>query len=206
VTLGLLALTAGYVLLHPPVNLAVGGGVLSRMPRSLGPWNGTELSFEDAVVEELKADDVLIRRYENGNDVTWLCIVFHQNNRYGGHDPRVCYQSQGYIIEREHEGPIGASGVPGARWFVAERPGHPRLVAYWWNTAGLTTADSWAFRRQMALTGALQNRSWGAFVRVETPIRDGDERAAELRLRDFGSRVAEVLPAVFATPPAEPAP
>jgi EpsI family protein len=133
----------------------------------------------------------------------WLCIVYHQNRRYGAHDPRLCYESQGYIIEHEHEGSI-PDGTPGgvpSRWFVADRPKHPRLVAYWWTTTGLNTTDSWAFRRRMAAEGVLENRSWGAFVRVETPILKGDEAAAARRLQEFGGRVALALPAVFAEPP-----
>jgi EpsI family protein len=129
----------------------------------------------------------------------WLCIVYHQNRRYGAHDPQLCYESQGYQVEREREGRIddgSARGVP-ARWFTAQRAKSPRLVAYWWSTAGLQTTDVGAFRRQMAVRGALDNRSWGAFVRVETPIVDGDEAAAARRLQEFGARVARALPAVF---------
>ncbi|MEO5616607.1 MAG: exosortase C-terminal domain/associated protein EpsI [Candidatus Eisenbacteria bacterium] len=206
----LLGATAAYGWLNPPANLALGKGVLTRVPQSIGEWNGTELSFEDAVVEELRADDILIRRYERGEDVVWLCIVYHQNRRYGAHDPRLCYESQGYSIERERDGPIeDASSRPvPARWFVAEHARSPRLVAYWWSTTGLATTDPGAFRRQMALRGALDNRSWGAFVRVETPIRAGDEVGAAGRLAEFGARLSGVLPAVFADSlsPAPPAP
>jgi len=199
VILLLLAATAAYGALHPPLNLAAGRGVLARVPERIGEWNGTELSFEDAVVEELRADDILIRRYERGAEVVWLCIVYHQNRRYGAHDPRLCYESQGYVIEREREGRMeGSSGGVPARWFVAERPRGNRLVAYWWSTTGLATTDSWAFRRQMAVRGALDNRSWGAFVRVETPIAGGDEAGAARRLVEFGSQVSGLLPAVFA--------
>jgi len=55
----LLAVTAAYVVLHPPANLAAGHGVLRGCPERFGDWNGTDLSFEDAVVDELKADDLL---------------------------------------------------------------------------------------------------------------------------------------------------
>ena len=195
-----LALTAGYVIAHPPENLALGGSVLAGIPRTLGAWNGAELSFEDAVVDELQADDLLVRRYERGDDLVWLCVVYHQNRRYGAHDPHLCYESQGYTIERERQGPIaaGAHGDIDANWFVAVRPRHPRLVAYWWTTQGLDTRDADEFRRRMALTGALENRSWGAFVRVETPIRNDDEAAAVQRLHEFAGEVARALPVVFA--------
>jgi hypothetical protein len=82
--------------------------------------------------------------------------------------------------------------------FVAERPNDRRLVYYWWTTAGLATADAEAFRRRMALRGVLENRSWGAFVRVETLMDPGEEPRAESDLADFAARVARALPRVLA--------
>lgn len=202
VLLVLLAATAAYVVLHPPVNLAVSHGVLRACPVDFGAWSGSELSFEDAVLEELRADDVLVRRYERGDDVAWLTIVYHQNRRYGAHDPRVCYESQGYVVQ-----PLGrrrvvtGDGSLEVNVFRAVRPQERRLVYHWWATTGLTTVDPAAMQRRMAITGALDNRSWGAFVRVETRLGPGGEVPAAEALDDFTARVAGALPGVFA--PAE---
>ncbi len=197
----MLLATAAYVALNPPVNLAAGHGVLSGCPVRFGDWNGTELSFAEAVVEELKADDLLIRRYQRGEDRAWLCIVYHQNRRYGAHEPQLCYESQGYVLERPTRHRIDDGSPTGleVNQFVAERPHDRRLVYYWWTTAGLATADVGAFRSRMALSGALENRSWGAFVRVEELIR-GDRAAAARALDDFAGRVARELPASLRTP------
>jgi EpsI family protein len=199
----LLALTAAYVLSHPPVNLAIGRGVLARVPGSFGEWNGTELSFEDAVVEDLQSDDLLIRRYARGDDRVWLCIVFHQNRRYGAHDARICYESQGYSVGPERPVRLEDGSPQGltVNRFIADHPSRRRLVYYWWSTRGLSTADAQAFRGRMAVLGALDNRSWGAFVRIETPYREGDEANAEADLREFGNRVARGLPLVLEPPP-----
>jgi EpsI family protein len=196
----LLGATALYVFLHPPENLAAGRGVLANVPVTFGAWNGTELSFEDAVVEELEADDLLIRRYTRGPDHVWLCIVYHQNRRYGAHDPRVCYESQGWLVDPETVVRID-NGTPGGlevNRFLVDRPRQQRLVYYWWSTKDLTTRDRDAFRGRMAILGALDNRSWGAFVRVETPIGKEGRDAAERRLQSFAANVALGLPAVFA--------
>ena len=195
----LLAATAAYVWLHPPENLALGRGALTAVPTEFGPWNGTELSFEDAVVEELQSDDLLIRRYERGDRPVWLCIVYHQHRRYGAHDPQLCYESQGYLIEQKSQAQVDDGHVGGltVNRFVADRPRHQRLVYYWWATRGVATADREEMRRRMMLSGTLDNRSWGAFVRVETAIETGHESGAEQRLQDFASRVARALPAVF---------
>lgn len=196
----LMALTAAVVVLNPPENLAVGRGVLKQVPATFGPWIGTELSFEDAVVEELQADDILIRRYDDGTQPVWLCIVYHQNRRYGAHDPRLCYESQGFVIEREGRATVDDGTPRGMQvnTFLTERQKRKRVVWYWWTTSGLSTSDVGAFRRHMALTGALDNRSWGAFVRVESVAPDGDLNAARARVEDFAARVAKEMPGVFA--------
>ena len=195
----LLLATAVYVQLHPPSNLAVGRGWLAACPATFGPWNGTDLSFENAVIDELKADDLLVRRYRRGDDVTWLCVVYHRHRRYGAHDPRLCYESQGYLLEDRGVGRVG--GGPAAleaNRFVASRGRDRRLVYYWWSTGGYATADGAEFRRRMALEGALDNRSWGTQVRVETPVGGEGETTAAARLDDFATRVAGGLSIAFA--------
>ena len=195
----LLAATAGYQLLNPPVNLAVARGVLRAVPQTFGPWKGTELDFGEAVTEELQADDVLIRRYEDGARSVWLCLVFHQNRRYGAHDPHLCYDSQGFVVSPEGRAVVDDGSPRGleVNTFVAERKGVRRAVWYWWSTRGLTTGDAGSFRSRMAMLGALDNRSWGAFVRVESVARDGDMAAATARVSEFASRISRSLPSVF---------
>jgi hypothetical protein len=53
------------------------------------------------------------------------------------------------------------------------------------------------FRRRLAFSGMLENASWGAFVRVETPIDETATEAAERRLQDFAVEVARALPGVL---------
>lgn len=197
--LALLVATAAYVLLHPPPDLAAGHGALASCPVAFGGWNGTDLSFEDAVLEELRADDVLVRRYVLEDEVAWLTIVYHQNRRYGAHDPRTCYESQGYRVAPLSRRQV-ADGSPGGlqvNVFRADRPRERRLVYFWWTTRGLVTADVGALRQQMALAGALDNRSWGAFVRIETRLGSGGEAVATTSLDDLAARVARALPGVF---------
>lgn len=199
-TLLLLAGTGLYVVLHPPVNLALGRGVLAAFPTAFGDWNGAELSFEDAVVDELEADDLLVRRYQRGDDVAWLCVVYHQNRRYGAHDPRVCYESQGYVVDPDRRITLDNGSPAGllVNRFIAERPRDRRVVYSWWTTRGLSTSDAGTFRDRMALSGVLENRSWGAFVRIESPVRGGNDAAADRVASDFAGRVARALPGVFA--------
>jgi EpsI family protein len=152
------------------------------------------------VREELQADEILIRRYRRSAATVWLCMVYHQNRRFGAHDPRLCYQSQGYLVHPEGRTTIddGHAGGLEVNRFMVERHGEQRVVYYWWTTAGLSTTDAGAFRGRMALRGALDNRSWGAFVRVEALVGQGGVEAARHDADDFASQVAVSLPRVFA--------
>lgn len=199
IALAVLLATATYVVLHPPVNLAEGRGILKSVPASFGEWSGREMSFEDAVVEELRADDLLIRRYEREGAVVWLCVIYHQNKRYGAHDPQLCYESQGYVVGPETRTRIrdGSPGGLEVNTFIAERPHQKRVVDYWWRTGSVSTADAGEFRRRMALSGALENRSWGAFVRVETVVQNGDVAGAARTVAEFSGEVAKALPLAF---------
>lgn len=196
----LLALTAAAVVLTPPVDLSAGHGLLRAVPLQFGPWTGTDSEFEQAVVDELQADDLLIRRYRDGDRGVWLCLVYHQNRRYGSHDPLLCYTSQGYRVSGAGRAVVDDSTATGltVNTCVAARGGERRVVWYWWTTKGLSTADPNAFRSRMAFVGALENRSWGTFVRVESVVHEDGEAAATERVREFAALVARRLPALFA--------
>ena len=196
VVLLLLGVTAALVLHHPPVDLAAGQGALAACPGRFGAWNGSE-----AVLEELRADDVLVRRYVRGGEVAWLTVVVHRHRRYGAHDPVVCYESQGYAVRSlgRRRLPDGSPAGLEVNVFRADRPRETRLVYYWWSSPGLTTADAGRMRERMALAGALDHGSWGAFVRAETRLGPGGIPAARAGLDDFSGRVARALPGLFAT-------
>jgi len=200
----LIGATAAWVALHPPHDYAVGAGALAACPAVLGEWNGTDLSFEDAVIEELRADDILIRRYQRGAERVWLCVVYHQHRRYGAHDPKLCYESQGYDVDRVAPVKIddGSGRGLAVNRFVASKRKERRVVYYWWTTEGLSTADAGDFRRRLAMRGAVGGDAWGAFVRVETVVRDGDDAAAERSVSEFAGSVARKLPGVLGRPAA----
>jgi EpsI family protein len=197
--LAMLGATAAYVVTRPSPDLAVGGHILGALPTRLGAWDGTELSFDDATMEYLDADDLIVRRYERGEEVVWLTIIYHRSKRYGAHDPILCYQSEGYAVldHAPRDLDEGSSGSRAVNRFRAVRPRGERLVYYWWTTAGMTTADVGEFRRRLAFSGVLEGGSWGAFVRVETPVVGGGWPAAEARLAEFSVEVDRILPGVF---------
>lgn len=197
----LLVLTAVYVYLNPPEEMAIGPGSLALFPIELDGWTGTELSFDDVVTQELDADDTLTRRYTRGDDDVWFVVIFHQNQRYGAHEPLVCYRSQGWsVVDQGGRTLDRPAGSFDANWTLIEKRGQSRIALYWWYTAGdLATGDRDEFFARMARSGIVTNVTFGAFVRVSTIVRDGDVHTALNAATEFAESALTRLPALFET-------
>lgn len=197
----LLGLTAAYVQLNPPERLALGPGSLARLPLELDGWSGMDQRFEEVVYEELAADDTLVRKYVRGDsDAVWLVVIFHQNERYGAHDPLVCYKAQGWrILDQGKTRLRRPNDEFDANWILVESEGETRLAFFWWYTAGdLATADRDEFFARMAASGILSNVTFGAFVRASTVVDGDDRERAFEKLTAFCEAALRYLPDLFA--------
>jgi EpsI family protein len=195
----LLILTAAYVYMNPPDRLSLDAGSLSRFPTELGDWSGIERGFDNVVYEELAADDTLVREYDRGDDLIWFVVIFHQNERYGAHEPVVCYRSQGWSIVDEGVRTLWRPDDEfDANWILIESRGETRLALYWWYTAGdLATGDRDQFFARMARSGIVSNVTFGAFIRVSTVVRDGDVDLAFDNVTGFAEEALKHLPGLF---------
>lgn len=195
----LLILTAAYVHMNPPERLALGSGSLSRFPLELDGWSGTDRGFDDVVYEELSADATLVREYRRADDLVWLVVIFHQNERYGAHDPIVCYNSQGWTVVDEGTRALRRPGDEfDAHWLVIESRGQTRAALYWWYTAGdLATGDRDQFFARMARSGIVSNVTFGAFIRVSTVVRGGNVEEALDTVAGFAEGALAHLPGLF---------
>ena len=86
--------------LYKPKSSLRTANVLKMFPDKVGEWVATEeIKMDSTKVEALEPSSLVFRKYENKNkDAVWLCIVYHQNDRWRAHDPQVCYKSQGWSL------------------------------------------------------------------------------------------------------------
>lgn len=89
------------LLFSKPIELPV---PLSKFPKHLGNWVGSELSIPAITREYMEknfADDFFSRRYINSATKTWADVyVVYCSSRPGGirgHRPRVCYAGHGWL-------------------------------------------------------------------------------------------------------------
>ncbi|MCD4690352.1 EpsI family protein, partial [bacterium] len=201
IVVALLAATAVYVQFAPERGMALKDGGLAHFPTEIGEWRSSDLKFADVVYDELDADDTLVREYlRDDGELVWFVIIYHENERYGAHDPMVCYHAQGWEV--------GRTGLPtlaredrsfDANWALVRANGRERLAAYWWYAAGdLATADRDKFLARMASAGIRENVTFGAFIRVSCPVDDGDVESALALIRAFAEEAQPRLSELFA--------
>jgi len=196
----LLGAAALYVRLNPPQRLTLGEESLAAFPVTVGDWRSEDLEFEDAVYQELEADATLVRRYTRDDGATaWFVVVFHQNDRYGAHDPVVCYTAHGWKVTDRGTLPLRrAAGAIEAQWIRLRAGDAERLALYWWYTAGdLATGDRDEFMARMASSGIRSNTTFGAFMRVSAVVENGDLAAAQALAREFAEAALPHLTEVF---------
>lgn len=196
----LLAGTALYVWFHPPARVVLGTDSLESFPSRMGDWVSEDLEFDDVVYRELEADATLVRRYSRDDGaMVWLVAIFHQNDRYGAHDPVVCYTAHGWkVVERGTLRLARRAGDVDAVWIRLSAGAEERLALYWWYTAGdLATGDRDEFMARMASSGILSNTTYGAFIRVSTVIAGGDLASAQARVREFAEGALPHFSEVF---------
>jgi EpsI family protein len=192
---GLLLLLIGvYRIASPP-----GAGAksdLAALPREMLGLSGTDVPTEQAILDDLDPDDLLIRRYTRPDGVPiWVVMIYFVNTRLGGHDPQLCYRSQGYrtkdLPDQQIESAIGRIT---AESFVAIRGMRSERVATVWYTSGEEAiSDVRRYRRQLFFQGLRENRLYGIFVRVSTLESERPGEAEGWNAR-FLAAIVENLP------------
>jgi EpsI family protein len=193
----LLALIGVYRVGFPPAK-----GVesrLSELPAELLGLSGVNIPVEQAILDDLESDDILIRRYIRPDGVpVWVVLIYFVNTRRGGHDPELCYRSQGYRTEGLPGNTIQSetSGVHTEEFLARKAGRNERVATFWYAPGGRIVSDVGNYRRLLFLQGLRQNRTYGAFVRISTLETDQAGLAADWNAR-FVAEVARCLPALI---------
>ncbi len=190
----LLCLLGAYQFAYPPMEGA--DCRLDDLPLVLAGLSGEDLPLEQAVLDDLDPDGLLIRRYRRPDGLPiWVVMIYFVNTRLGGHNPELCYLSQGYRTQERSQVELESSlGRFNAESFLAERPGRRERVATFWYTAGgRALGDVRRYRKQLFIQGLRENRSYGIFIRVST-VESSTKGEAEDWIRRFAAEVADHLP------------
>lgn len=163
---------------------------LLNIPEQIADWHKVkDLTISDNVYAALKPDSLIMREYMNvKGDSLILCIVYHQNERWGAHDPKVCYRSQGWEIQNSNTRTIKNLGnrVLEVNEFVISNKNENRIVTYWWFTSGKKCMSSRLKHMvYMCRNGFMYGYIESGFIRISTPISLNDFRTSRNRMDNF---------------------
>jgi EpsI family protein len=147
---------------------------LSSIPKSFEGWKSADQAFPTEVLENLRVDEYLMRRFTKGYDSVWLYIGYYKSQKEGAmpHSPRQCYPGSGFnpIKNDVVSIPVKYSGVRELRpnRYVFAKGAEREIVIYWYQSRGRIIANEYAEKLYLIRDAILRNRSDGALVRFST--------------------------------------
>lgn len=164
---------------HPP---------LSTFPLSLSDWRGQSQPLAEEVIEASALDDYFFGSYQqNSSSAVSLYVSYYdsQRDRRVVHSPAVCLPGSGWhIVDSAVARPPGTGFVVN-RILIANGDSRA-LVYYWFDQRGRFVTNEWMVKWYLFRDALLTRRTYGAMVRVLTPLQAGESiDKAESRLNAF---------------------
>ncbi len=189
------------------VDTVPSGTPLGKLPTQIGPWTGTEVPLDPAVLDVLGKGIFLNRLYlpassaqvaEAGGQVD-LFIAYFPTQRTGQaiHSPQNCLPGSGWTFDKA--GVTELTDVHGARYRVGDyliSDGREREeVLYWYRSHGRSIANDYLAKLYTLADSIRYRRTDAALIRVVAPVAAGEDRlAAHQRAVRFAEQVAPLLP------------
>lgn len=177
--------------------------LLSSIPKSFEGWESADQAFPTDVLENLRVDEYLMRRFQKGNDSVWLYVGYYKNQKEGAmpHSPRHCYPGSGFNPIRNDivSIPVNYLGVSEIRpnRYVFAKGAEREIVIYWYQSRGRVIANEYVEKVYLIRDAILRNRSDGALVRFSMSATAETEESATRRLIVFVSDYYPNIPRVI---------
>ncbi|MFQ5457483.1 MAG: exosortase C-terminal domain/associated protein EpsI [Myxococcota bacterium] len=174
---------------------------LDAVPGRIGTWMSRgDITMPQYVLDILRPDALISREYEDSEGRTiFLFAQFHGTNRWGAHQPEVCFTSQGWSIEYQQLSSTVSETLPGtdvtANRFIARRGPATQIVLYWWfSSNNFQTASRTAQMLDSLRTQILTGEGGGnGFIEVATAVNPETQAEDEERLRRFAAALVPIF-------------
>lgn len=186
-----------YSLTYKPGRLPTGLSPLT-IPNQIGSWTRVQdLTISNAAYKALDPDSLIIREYRNDkNHRLSLTIVYHENARWGAHNPQVCYKSQGWRILSSNKRGINTllDRAFEINQFAVTKNDSIYLISYWWYTSGKRQmASRLKHMFYMSLNGFLHGHIESGFVSLSTSVSGYSEESSQKIVNDFCASFVPIL-------------
>lgn len=174
---------------------------LKEFPTQVGKWRqvGTDVRFDKATEQVLRADDYLSRAYAGpDNRVASFYVGYYATQRNGAtyHSPLNCLPGSGWTMNDPATieiKPIDGSASFEANRFIIENGSDRQLLVYWYQGRGRKVASEYWGKIYTVIDSAKRRRSDGAMVRIMVPLAN-NEQAALNAATTLAAEIAPLLP------------
>lgn len=197
IILFILASMAFFSILYKPIEVHNDMNT-QLMKKDIQGWsfvNDVDVNYR--VYTALDPNALVFRNYTNGNGrMVNLVLVYHENKRWGAHDPTVCYISQGWEMP---EDPIDMkipyeNGILEVKKFIVKKDQVSSLVYYsWFSSDKKITSSRNKQMLDMVLNGLFYGYTESGFLRFSTILDPINEEKSVSDLNDFAVKYTEAF-------------
>ena len=191
------------------LHISFGSALISPLTKSfeefpdvIGDWQGKKMYLSDEILGSLWADDYVQINFTNtktGNNILLFVPYYkYQETRRTAHSPVSCLLGGGFtplgrkIIRRDFPAPFGEVEI---RQMVLEKDGQRILANYWFQQRGRIIGSDYLNKWYLFQDALTKRRTDGALVRLEMPLRKGqDVKSGQTVMDSFTREVMKILP------------
>jgi len=172
----------------------------STFPKQIGEWNGKESRFDQKIYDILGVEDSFLANFKTeDNRNVQIYIGYYESQREGDliHSPRNCMPGSGWnVADISHE-TITHSRSENREAKVIKlllkKGAQKQIVLYWFHSRGRIIHSEYWQKIYLVMDSIFRHRTDGSFVRLITPVINGDEKLAVKNLKDFGELLMPIL-------------
>ena len=168
---------------------------LSELPYALDGWRGAAMKYPASLKESFKAEEFIIRGYENagGQKVKLYAGFFSSRKGTSTHNPDVCYPAQGWKIEEKAAVNLK---IEGRNYRLAKRvltKGlNKKVIIFWYQAGNKTYAHKLLHQLVVIKDAVIKNSMKASIVRISVTQDRSLEEALEIE-KEFSRVIIPVL-------------
>lgn len=173
---------------------------LTDFPKQISEWAGREEHFAKEVYNFLGVDDSFLCNYRDmcGNTIQ-LYIGFYRSQMEGRiiHSPKNCMPGAGWNVIHSSLETIRISGGDGDDNHVIklllEKGSEKQVVLYWFQSRGRIVVSEYLEKVFLVIDAFKLRRTDGSFVRLISPVSNGNEHITTDYMKSFAQSIIPVL-------------
>lgn len=170
---------------------------LESLPLTIGDWFGKSLKIEQEIIEILKSDQGLLRKYVNSQgEEVWLYMCYFKDQKYGAqiHSPKHCLPGGGWVILKHKKIALPSidSIIPEHKVNLLEISNGKikQMVLYWFIMGDNTISSEWMLKLNLIKNALLGKPRDATFIRLSSSLSDEQDITYKSRiLIDFAQNL-----------------